>query len=382
MGPQSKGTNRDARLGLFGRPGHGGEVPPPVPLPSLSVVANPPYQSDIKGTSDRPIYDSFMELAWDISDVAVLITPGRFLFDAGKTPKAWNRKVLADPHISVILYERRSRDVFPSVDIKGGVAVTARNALVEGRAIGEFSAFGELNALRDAVWGDGQEGGNPPTGSMADIAFQQGKLNLPALYAEHPGLRSVIGSGGREKRLTTSILTQLPVFSEEADEEHDVAVLGLIRGRRAWRHMPRRFLDGRGSNLDTWKVMVPASNGSGAIGEVDSTPLIGVPVIGGPGTTHTQSFISFGDFASEDEAKACLSYVRTRFARALLGFLKVTQHNHATTWRLVPTQDFAGGSGIDWECDIDGIDRQLFARYGLDGDEGVTSFVWGRIREL
>lgn len=387
MGARAEGTGRPARTGPSGDPRHAGAGTPPVPLPSLSVVANPPYQSDTRGTSDRPIYDSFMELAWGVADVAVLVTPGRFLFDAGKTPGAWNRKVLADPHMSVALYEARSRDVFPGVDIKGGVAVTARNALVEGRAIGEFSAFPELTRMRDAVWGTGDgtgDGTHPPkpAGSMADIAFQQGRLDLPALYAEHPGLRSVIGSGGRERRLTTSILTRLPVFSEEPDGEHDVAVLGLMRGRRAWRHMPGRFLDGRGSNLGAWKVMVPASNGSGAIGEVGSTPLIGTPVVGGPGTTHTQSFISFGSFASEDEAMACLAYVRTRFARALLGLLKVTQHNHADTWRLVPTQDFTDGSDIDWGSDIDGIDGQLFARYGLDGDEGVMTFVRERIRDI
>ena len=60
------------------------------------VIGNPPYQESLEGTSDRPIYNYFMDLSYEIADKSILITPARFLFNAGKTPKAWNRKMLAD----------------------------------------------------------------------------------------------------------------------------------------------------------------------------------------------------------------------------------------------------------------------------------------------
>src|SRR5574344_2010252 len=89
-----------------------------------AIVGNPPYQETKEGTSDNPIYHLFMDVSYKISDIVTLITPGRILFNAGKTPKEWNDKVLNDEHFKVIWYKSKSTEVFPNVDIKGGVAVT------------------------------------------------------------------------------------------------------------------------------------------------------------------------------------------------------------------------------------------------------------------
>ena len=63
------------------------------------IIGNPPYQEEIEGSSDRPIYNAFMDAVYKISDKAELITPARFLFNAGKTPKAWNQKMMEDTHL-------------------------------------------------------------------------------------------------------------------------------------------------------------------------------------------------------------------------------------------------------------------------------------------
>ncbi|WP_274355510.1 Eco57I restriction-modification methylase domain-containing protein [Ligilactobacillus salivarius] len=86
------------------------------------VIGNPPYQEDGKGEKARsePIYHYFLEQAYEISDIAEFITPGRFLFNAGQTPKKWNRKMLSDEHIRILYYEQNSSKVFAHTDIKGG----------------------------------------------------------------------------------------------------------------------------------------------------------------------------------------------------------------------------------------------------------------------
>lgn len=66
-----------------------------------AIVGNPPYQENSKDTSDKPIYPMFMDLAYAMSDLACLITPARFLFNAGKTDKSWNKKMLSDKHLNV-----------------------------------------------------------------------------------------------------------------------------------------------------------------------------------------------------------------------------------------------------------------------------------------
>ena len=114
-------------------------------------------------------------------------------------------------------------------------------------------------------------------------------------------------------------------------------------------------------NFDYYKVMIPKTNGSGAIGEVLSTPMVGEPMVG-----HTETFLSIGKFANESEAIACLKYIKTKFARTMLGTLKVTQDNIREVWANVPTQDFTAQSDIDWSQSIADIDQQLYRKYNLD----------------
>ena len=114
-------------------------------------IGNPPYQEETQGTSDTPVYNRFMDAVYDIADKVELITPARFLFDAGKTPKAWNKKMLNDPHLRVLWYEQVSSKVFSNTDIKGGVVVTYRDSQETFGAIEVFSSFSELNSIRGKV---------------------------------------------------------------------------------------------------------------------------------------------------------------------------------------------------------------------------------------
>ena len=94
------------------------------------VIGNPPYQEEAQGggTRDTPVYHLFMDAAYEVGTKAVLITPARFLFNAGFTPKAWNEKMLADQHLTVPHYVPNSDDCSPARTIKGGIAVTYRDA--------------------------------------------------------------------------------------------------------------------------------------------------------------------------------------------------------------------------------------------------------------
>ena len=88
------------------------------------VIGNPPYQID-SGTSarDDAIYNLFYDSAEEISKKYLLITPARFLFNAGSTPKKWNKKMLEDEKLKVVFYEQDSSKVFPGVGISGGVVI-------------------------------------------------------------------------------------------------------------------------------------------------------------------------------------------------------------------------------------------------------------------
>ena len=133
-------------------------------------------------------------------------------------------------------------------------------------------------------------------------------------------------------------------------------------------------------NFEYYKVFVPKSNGSGAIGEVVPTPLIGQPQIGEPQIGHTQSFISIGSFHSKKEASAAYKYICSKFARCLLGILKITQDNPSDKWKYVPLQDFREKSDINWNVSIPNIDKQLYKKYGLSAEE--INFIETNVKEM
>ncbi len=210
--------------------------------------------------------------------------------------------------------------------------------------------------------------------TLSDIIHPQNKFNLDVLYSDFPQYKEVIGSDGSEKRLTTKIFEQLSVFQESKHSDSDVEILGLIKNKRVSKYINRKYLL-TSENLDRYKVILPKSNGSGAIGEVLSTPLVGEPLVG-----HTQSFISIGAYKTREEAEALLNYIKGKFSRTMLGILKITQDNNRETWRFVPLQDFTSTSDIDWSKSIHEIDLQLYRKYGLDEKE--IQFIETHVKEM
>lgn len=338
------------------------------------VIGNPPYQEKTEGTSDNPVYHLFMQEAYKLADKVCLITPARFLFDAGKTPKLWNQQMLNDPHLKVTFYEQDSSKVFPdSVQITGGIAITYRDTNYTNKRKGAFSPFLIMDSLLNRVTKAAD------FSPLDGIIYGQNKFNLHKLLEDRPDFKNIIGSKGKERRLTTSIFTQLDIFTNEPITDDNIKILGLINNLRVYRWVPMKYIEPNAS-LNSYKVALPKSNGSPSIGESDNTVVIGEPIIIGPYTGHTQSFISIGNFETESEAENACKYLKTKFTRALLGSLKVTQHNSKNTWKNVPMQDFTPQSDIDWNQSIGNIDQQLYKKYNLTNEE--ITFIETNIRPM
>lgn len=341
-----------------------------------AIVGNPPYQIMATGDANGsdPIYHLFIDAACKLGEKVSFIHPARFLFNAGKTPKDWNEKMLNDEHYKVVQYWANSADVFPTVDIKGGVAVTYWDKNKAFEKIGTFTSYPELNGIKKKA---------APTeeiNSLMSIMYNQTNFDLDVLLKEHPDYIKGIGSEGKDRRLEKNIFDKIPLFTEEKSNEDDIKILGVIKNKRSYRFIPRKYLDISHENLMKYKVLVPRSNGSGAIGEVLSTPILGEPILGEPILGYTRTFLGIGAFDSKEEAGNALKYVRTKFARTMLGILKITQDNPIETWRLVPLQNFKTNSDIDWSKSIPEIDKQLYKKYGLSAEE--ISFIESKVREM
>lgn len=335
-----------------------------------AVIGNPPYQEDVEGNGRaNPIYPDFMDASYSVGEKVELITPARFLFNAGQTPKAWNRKMLTDEHLKVLHYAANGAEVFPNTDIKGGVAVTYRDEKKTSGAIGVFVAFDELHDIITKVVAKDEE-------TVASIITGAVPYRFTDLVRrEHP---ECVNDIGNSFDLRTNVLDSMDrklFFAEKPmDDGVYVQVFGLHSKRRSYRWIKRDYLEVP-DNFEGYKILLPEANGSGALGEVLSTPLIGKPLIG-----HTQTFISIGNFSTELEAENCLKYVKSKFARTLLGVLKITQHNPIATWKYVPLQDFASTSDIDWSQSVADVDRQLYKKYDLSEDE--IAFIESHVKEM
>lgn len=333
-----------------------------------AVIGNPPYQVSREGTSDESVYCYFMDLGFSLSSKASFITPARFLFRAGNTPKSWMEKVLNDEHLKVVFYTNNSSDIFPNVDIKGGICITYRDEKKNFGKIEFFTPFKELRTIQQKVTS------KKDFKSINSLIYLQNKFDLEKLYEDFPSLRKKIGSNGKEKRLTTSIFSMKEIFLMKRDNLHDAKIIGLVDNTRNFRYVNSKYLE-QHKNFRKYKVILPKSNGSGAIGEVLSTPLIGEPLIG-----YTQSFIGIGAFETEQEATFAYKYILTKFCRTMLGILKVTQDNNPETWMFVPMQDFTNQSDIDWSKSVSDIDRQLYNKYELTNEE--IDFIESKIRPM
>ena len=332
------------------------------------VVGNPPYQQEKEDNGRQPpVYDRFMDATYNVSDKVLLITPARFLFNAGQTQKEWNKKMLSDSKLKVLMYEQDSSKVFPNTDIKGGIAITYRSKEDEFGAIGVFTPIPELNNILHKVKEKTDK-------LLAEIIYAPTKFDLDTLYKDHPDFKSLIKADGKDKLLRTNIFDRLSVFhSSKADD--DIAVIGLISAKRTWRYIKRCYIDDSNEQLNKWKVLLPKSNGSGTLGELLSTPLIAKPLEG-----YTQTFIGIGAFETEEEAQAAYKYVVSKFARTMLGVLKITQDNPPEKWKYVPLQDFSSSSDIDWSQSIQSIDSQLYDKYGLSEEE--RNFIETHVKEM
>ncbi|MDO5018733.1 MAG: Eco57I restriction-modification methylase domain-containing protein, partial [Lagierella massiliensis] len=323
-----------------------------------AVIGNPPYQENNSSRNrNDSIYNLFMDLGYSIADISIFVTPARFLNNAGSTPAEWNKKMLEDVHFRVEEYFVKSTDIFENVDIKGGVAITSYNKNANYKPIGMFVSSDILRGIYEKV----KEKSNDFKENISELMYVQNKFNLKNVFDDYPELKNIIK---KEKRITSSAFRKYQQLFKEYEFENAVQIYGRANNDRTYMWIDKKYLEPH-ENFEYYKVFVPAANGSGALGEVLSTPVIGYPVIG-----YTQTFISIGKFDSQEEAEALLNYIKTKFARLMLGLKKTTQNNKTKeTWSKIPMQDFTETSDIDWSKSIDDIDEQLFDKYNLSLEE-------------
>ncbi|MGL5901024.1 MAG: Eco57I restriction-modification methylase domain-containing protein, partial [Lactobacillaceae bacterium] len=344
------------------------------------VIGNPPYQeSSNVNNRQQPIYNEFYELSFRLANKVTLITPARFLFNAGLTLKSWNNKMLNDNHLKVVYYEKSSEKIFPKTDIKGGVVITLRDTEVNFGAIKKFIPNEKLRSIANHFKQSNVDNlSSIMFGGRSDLKFNDAFLEtypnspkdrLKLIQSQKPDVQEL--GVNEQYELKSSTFEALPYAFvntvKKKNESQYYRILGLFNNHREYRYISKTYMNLRypdSNNVNKYKVFIPKANGSGQFGEILSSP-----VIGKPNESTTPTFISIGSFDSEIEAENVVKYLKTKFLRSLLGILKITQDNPPMKWAYIPIQDFTMTSDIQWNSSIFNIDRQLYDKYKLTNDE-------------
>jgi site-specific DNA-methyltransferase (adenine-specific) len=119
--------------------------------------------------------------------------------------------------------------------------------------------------------------------------------------------------------------------------------------------------------IDEWKVLLGRAYGAG-----DSFPhqIYNYPVLAGPGTACTETYLVASRFKAKTKAVRFEAYLKTRFVRFLVSLRKNTQDIYSERFQFVP----------DLPMDHEWTDEMLFKKYGITKDE--VSFIEAMIRPM
>lgn len=317
------------------------------------VIGNPPYQlgSD-GGTRDVPIYQHFVEQAKRLNPRFIsMVIPARWM-TSGLGLSEFRETMLSDQCLRTLVDYPKSSDVFPSVEVKGGVCYFLRDA----NYLGDCS----VRTVRN-----GEE--------SLPVDRDLGEFDVFVRDARAVGiLRKVLA---HEESSVTNILSADKEFGwtsnfdgfHAAQSEGDVPVYYVRRGQRKIGFISREEVLKSPQLVDRWKVMIPKAGSDG--GQKLPDIVLGKPLIAPSPSTCTQTFLFFY-LDTMDEAKSLQSYLATRLFRFLVSLRKITQDATKSTYAWVPIQTW----------DRTWSDEELFTKYGLS--EGEVEYISSVIKPM
>ena len=330
-----------------------------------AIVGNPPYQEmdgGGTGSSAVPVYNCFVSMAKNLSSNYIsMIMPAKW-YSGGRGLDEFRQEMLNDTRISVLVDFEDSRDVFPTVDIAGGIcyflwdsnaddmcntiSVSKNSRSSVKRYLNSFDTF-----IRDTKTIDIIKKAIPQTSSpsLSQKVYSRKPFGIRSFdkgFPAKPGRNiKLFGSSGIS-------------YLSESDVPQNLELAPkwkVIMSKASAEHAGQTDKDGRKRIVSRLEVLEP-------------------------GTICTESYLLLDVFEYQNEAENLKKYMRTQFVRFLLGSILLTQNIVRDKFRFVPLQDFTENSDIDWSKSVEEIDAQLYKKYGLSEDE--IAFIESMIKPM
>jgi site-specific DNA-methyltransferase (adenine-specific) len=323
------------------------------------IIGNPPYQlgqsgGDSVGGFAMPIYQDFVRAAKSLDPrFLVMVTPSRW-FAGGRGLDEYRGEMLGDKRMRKLVDFPDASEAFPGTQIKGGV-----------------SYF-----LWDKSWNDSCEvvtihGGKPTSPPMKRYL---GSYDVVVRRNEAvPILEKVLKVNAKDGFGTlASKVSPIQPFSIRTNFRGAATPKGMRKpvrliGNGDDTYIERASVPRNDAWVDQWKVLLGRAYGAG-----DTFPhqIYNHPIIAGPGTACSETYLVISRFKKEADANRFAGYLRTRFVRFLVSLRKNTQDIYNERFQFVP----------DLKMDCDWTDAMLYKKYGITKDE--IAFINSMIRPM
>ena len=306
------------------------------------VVGNPPYQMDSDGSNRTlPLYNLFVNQAMSLGPKhIVMIIPSRWMA-GGLGLSEFRDQMLKDRRIRHLVDYPNAKEVFPGVEIKGGVSYFHWQADYSG------------TCLSTVIRGDEQVGPHERELSEFDVFVRdQRALSIlrKVLAKKHQSITQIL-SVDKEFGWTSNFRD----FAK-AEVPDSVPIFYNEKGNRLQGWIPRKQVTKSAQLIDTWKVMIPKAGSDG--GQKLPDIVLGAPFVAGSPSVCTQTYLFF-TLNSELEAKNVEKFVKTKFFRFLVSLRKISQDATRSTYAWVPMLDFKK----TW------TDKELASEFALEPQE-------------
>lgn len=314
------------------------------------VIGNPPYQiSDGgAGVSATPIYNRFIEAIKTTHPGAIcLIIPAKW-YSGGKGLDKFREEMLGDRHISTLVDYSNSLDVFPNVDVAGGVCYFVWKEAYNGKCKytnyrngKATTAYRDLNEFQTFIR-------YPVASEIVKKVKEDGELTLDKVVSS----RKPFGLATTAKPMKTGDIT-----------------LRYNGGRGPYKSTEIRV----GTEMiDQWKIIISrlTAEHAGQPAKDGKYRVLSTMELLKPGEICSETYLVAGAFDSKEEATNYMDYLKTQFVRFLILQIAMTQQLSKASFAFVPCQDFTR----KW------TDKQLFEKYDLSSEE--VNYIQGMIKEM
>jgi site-specific DNA-methyltransferase (adenine-specific) len=319
------------------------------------IIGNPPYQLSDGGNSRsaKPIYQKFIEQAKKLNPRYLsMITPARW-YAGGKGLDDFRAEMLADQRIRKLVDFENSNDVFPGVDVAGGICYF----LWDRDSIGQCEI---VNII------DGKQ------------VKSERSLNEFSILIRHsqaiPIIRKISAEKDNDGHKLSELVSSRKPFGLPTNYTPQNSGIPCWFIQKIGRKYANKYdISDDNKLLDKWKFLAPKAP---IAGQTDFSKPVGFYYDGNtriakPGECCTESFIVLGAFSSEKEALSYKSYIFTKIVRFLLLQTVVSQDVTRSNFQFIP--DFGKYEGQY-------TDRMLIERWGITENE--WNFIDSKIKNI